>query len=140
MKTKFMKLKNFTNWYVLLPIFAAIYYLGGFLNDTTISNVIGAILMFGSVLAAVHHAEVVAHKVGEPYGTIILAICITILEVGLIISFMLSGSESSLTYARDTVFAAVMLILNGILGVCILVGGVKFREQFLDWHCREFFS
>ncbi len=125
-----MKLKNFTAWHILLPIFASIFYLGGFLNDTTISNIIGAILMFGSVLAAVHHAEVVAHKVGEPYGTIILAICITILEVGLIISFMLSGSEGSLTYARDTVFAAVMIILNGILGICILVGGVKFREQF----------
>lgn len=123
-------LKHFLHWTVILPVFAGIFYLGGFLDDSTATNIIGAILLFGSVLAAVHHAEVVAHKVGEPYGTIILAICITILEVGLIISFMLSGSEGALTYARDTVFAAVMLILNGILGMCILVGGVRYREQF----------
>lgn len=125
-----MNFKPFFHWTVILPIFSAIFYLGGFLDDSTATNIIGAILLFGSVLAAVHHAEVVAHKVGEPYGTIILAICITILEVGLIISFMLSGSKGALTYARDTVFAAVMLILNGILGVCILVGGVRYREQF----------
>lgn len=125
-----MKLKILLHWTVILPIIASVFYLGGFLDDSIATNVAGAILLFGSVLAAVHHAEVVAHKVGEPYGTIILAICITILEVGLIISFMLSGSEGALTYARDTVFAAVMLILNGILGICILVGGVRYREQF----------
>ena len=122
--------KHFIDWTVIIPVFAGIFYLGGFLDDSTATNIIGAVLLFGSVLAAVHHAEVVAHKVGEPYGTIILAICITILEVGLIISFMLSGSQGALTYARDTVFAAVMLILNGILGLCILVGGVRYREQF----------
>lgn len=125
-----MKLKLFLHWTIILPLFAAIFYLGGFLNNSGTTNIIGAALLFCSVLAAVHHAEVVAHKVGEPYGTIILAICITILEVGLIISFMLSGSEGALTYARDTVFAAVMIILNGILGLCILVGGVRYREQF----------
>lgn len=124
------KFKHLFHWSVFLPVFSSIFYFGGFLDDNAVTNIIGAILLFGSVLAAVHHAEVVAHKVGEPYGTIILAICITILEVGLIISFMLSGSESALTYARDTVFAAVMLILNGILGICILVGGVRYREQF----------
>lgn len=126
----FKKLRSKLHWSVVLPIISSIFYFGGFLDDSTLTNAIGAFLLFGSVLAAVHHAEVVAHKVGEPYGTIILAICITILEVGLIISFMLSGSEGALTYARDTVFAAVMLILNGILGICILVGGVRFREQF----------
>ena len=125
-----MKLKNFLHWTVLVPVISGLFYLGGFLVDSVISNILGGLLLFGSVLAAVHHAEVIAHKVGEPYGTIILAICITILEVGLIISFMLSGSKGALTYARDTVFAAVMLILNGILGVCILVGGVRYREQF----------
>lgn len=123
-------LKALLHWTVILPLVAGFYYLGGFLHGGTLSSIIGAFLLFGSVLSAVHHAEVVAHKVGEPYGTIILAICITILEVGLIVSFMLSGGDGSLTYARDTVFAAVMLILNGILGICILVGGVRYREQF----------
>ena len=125
-----MKLKNFLHWTVLLPVISGLFYLGGFLVDSVISNILGGLLLFGSVLAAVHHAEVIAHKVGEPYGTIILAICITILEVGLIISFMLSGGEGAMTYARDTVFAAVMLILNGILGACIWIGAAKYKEQF----------
>lgn len=125
-----MKLKSLLKWYNLIPILAGLFYLAGGLRETPITNVIGAALLFASVLAAVHHAEVVAHKVGEPYGTIILAICITVLEVGLIVTFMLSGGEGALTYARDTVFAAVMIILNGILGICILVGGVKYKEQF----------
>jgi len=125
-----MKLKALLHWTIIFPLLAGLFYLFGFLNNTALSNIIGALLLFVSVLAAVHHAEVIAHKVGEPYGTIILAICITILEVGLIISFMLSGSEGSQTYARDTVFAAVMLILNGILGICIWIGSRKYKEQF----------
>lgn len=125
-----MNKKDLLHWTIIFPLVAAIFYLAGFLNNLIITNIIGAILLFASVLAAVHHAEVIAHKVGEPYGTIILAICITILEVGLIISFMLSGGEGSQTYARDTVFAAVMIILNGILGICIWVGSRKYKEQF----------
>src|SRR5690606_30436456 len=125
-----MKFKKALQWHVIFPIIAAVFYLGGFLTDTVVANILGGVLLFATVLAAVHHAEVVAHRVGEPYGTIILAICITVLEVGLIISFMLSGSEGALTYARDTVFAAVMLILNGILGMCIWVGSRKYKEQF----------
>ncbi len=125
-----MKFKQLLHWTILVPLISAVFYLSGWLGTSTFTNIIGALFLFGSVLAAVHHAEVVAHKVGEPYGTVILAICITILEVGLIISFMLSGGEGALTYARDTVFAAVMLILNGILGICIWVGSRKYKEQF----------
>lgn len=125
-----MNIKNLLHWTIIFPLLAAVFYLGGFLNNSVFSNIVASILLFTSVLAAVHHAEVIAHKVGEPYGTIILAICITILEVGLIVSFMLSGSEGSQTYARDTVFAAVMIILNGILGICIWIGSRKYKEQF----------
>ena len=124
-----MKLKLLTDYTVIIPLIAVVFYISGLLNISAVTQIVGAFLLFGSVLAAVHHAEVVAHKVGEPYGTIILAICITILEVGLIISFMLSGGEGAITYARDTVFAAVMLILNGILGISFFVGGAKYREQ-----------
>ena len=123
-----MKLKNLIHWTVIVPIASAVFYLFGFLNNTPASNIIGALLLFSSVLAAVHHAEVIAHKVGEPYGTIILAICITVLEVGLIVSFMLSGSEGAQTYARDTVFAAVMIRLNGVRGICIWMGSRKDKE------------
>lgn len=85
--------------------------------------------MLGSVLAAVHHAEVIAHRVGEPYGTLLLAVAVTIIEVALIVSLMLTGGASTTALARDTVFAAVMIILNGMVGLCMLVGGSRFKEQ-----------
>lgn len=80
-------------------------------------------------MAAVHHAEVIAHRIGEPYGTLVLAIAVTIIEVSLIVSLMLSGGPDTASLARDTVFAAVMIILTGIIGLCLLVGGFRYREQ-----------
>lgn len=91
--------------------------------------VLAAAGLFGCVLAGVHHAEVVAHRIGEPYGTLVLAVAITIIEVGLIVSLMLAGGPSTAALARDTVFAAVMIILNGMVGLCLLVGAVRHREQ-----------
>ena len=85
-------------------------------------------ILVGCILAAVHHAEVVAHRVGEPFGTLILAVAVTIIEASLILSMMLSGAANP-TLPRDTVFAAIMLILNGLVGACLLVGGVRHREQ-----------
>ena len=87
--------------------------------------VVGAILA-GAVLSAVHHAEVVAHRVGEPFGSLVLAVAVTVIEVGLIVTLMVSGepSETS-TLARDTVFAAVMITLNGIVGLSVLVGALR---------------
>lgn len=85
--------------------------------------------LFASVLAAVHHAEVVAHRVGEPFGTLVLALAVTVIEVALIVSLMLAGGPSTAALARDTVFAAVMIILNGMVGLCLLMGGSRFREQ-----------
>jgi Ca2+:H+ antiporter len=80
-------------------------------------------------LAAVYHAEVVAHRLGEPYGTLLLAIAVTVIEVALIVALMLAGGPATETLARDAVFAAVMLILNGIVGACLLIGGLRHREQ-----------
>lgn len=125
-----MKLKEFLHYTYVFPVLAVIYYLLGLMGTGVIFDVIAGVLLTGSVLSAVHHAEVVAHKVGEPYGTIILALCITIIEVALIVSLMVAGGEQAITLARDTVFAAVMIILNGIIGICVLVGGVKYFEQF----------
>ena len=90
--------------------------------------------LIGSVLAAVHHAEVVAHRVGEPFGTLILALAVTVIEVALIVSLMLAGGFETGALARDTVFAAVMLILNGIVGLCLLVGGTRHHEQSFGQH------
>ena len=81
-----------------------------------------ALFLGGSVLAAVHHAEVVAHRVGEPFGSLVLAVAVTVIEVALIVTLMVSGGSETSTLARDTVFAAVMITTNGIVGVCLLVG------------------
>ena len=79
-------------------------------------------LLAAAVLAAVHHAEVVAHRVGEPYGSLVLAVAVTVIEVALIVTLMIAGAGSAETLARDTVFAAVILTCNGIVGLSILAG------------------
>lgn len=116
-------------WTIILPILAWAAYFSPTSQLGTINIIILTALLIGSVLAAVHHAEVVAHKVGEPYGTLLLALAITIIEVALIVSLMLTGGPETTALARDTVLAAVMIILTGIIGVCLLTGGAKFREQ-----------
>ena len=87
-----------------------------------------AAALFGTVFAAVHHAEVIAQRVGEPFGTLVLAIAVTVIEVALIVSIMLSAGAPKPTLARDTVFAAVMLVCNGLVGLCIVLGGARFYE------------
>jgi Ca2+:H+ antiporter len=88
----------------------------------------------GGVLAAVFHAEVVAHRVGEPYGTLVLALAVTAIEVALIVSLMIAGGPATSGLARDTVFAAVMIILNGMLGLCLLAGAGRHGEQRFQLH------
>lgn len=88
-----------------------------------------AAVLIATVLAAVHHAELIAHKVGEPFGTLLLAIAVTLIELGLIITLMAAAGDDAATLARDTVFAAVMIILNGLVGLCILIGAIRHREQ-----------
>jgi Ca2+:H+ antiporter len=81
-----------------------------------------AAALLASVVAAVHHAEIIAHRVGEPFGTLVLALAVTVIEVSLIVSMMRSGGASATTLARDTVFATVMIICNGVVGLCLLAG------------------
>ena len=82
-----------------------------------------------AVLSSVHHAEVIAHKVGEPYGTLVLALAVTVIEVALVLSMMLAGGAQAATVPRDTIYAAVMIICNGVVGVCLLAGGLRHKEQ-----------
>jgi len=120
-------------WTIAAPVFAGVVLLaadfgprlgmGGFLVACI------AIGVAGAVFAAVHHADVVAHRIGEPYGTLVLALAVTLIEVALIVSLMIAGGAAAAGLARDTVFAAVMIILNGIVGLCLLVGSVTHREQ-----------
>jgi Ca2+:H+ antiporter len=90
---------------------------------------LAALGLAGAVFAAVHHAEVLALKLGEPFGSILLAVAVTVIEVGLIVSIMLSGAPGGEGVARDTVFAAVMIVLNGVVGLCLLLGGRRHHEQ-----------
>ena len=87
------------------------------------------VVLIAAVFAAVYHAEVVAHRIGEPFGTLVLALAVTIIEVALIVSVMLGVSADKAGLARDTVFAVVMIVCNGIVGLCLLWGGMRHHEQ-----------
>ncbi len=117
-------------WTLICPIIGACFLAFAGENVGGWFAAILGISLISVVLSAVHLAEVVAHKVGEPYGTLILALAITVIEVSLIVSMMLTNKDAgSATLARDTVFAAIMLINTGIIGICLLWGGYLFKEQ-----------
>jgi Ca2+:H+ antiporter len=118
------------SWTWLIPG-AAVALLGGVIaaGVNPLFALLCAIALVGTVMAAVHHAEVVAHRVGEPFGTLILAICVTAIETSLILSMMLAGTDEVAVLPRDTIYAAVMIICNGVVGICILVGGLSHHEQ-----------
>jgi Ca2+:H+ antiporter len=94
--------------------------------------VLVCVVLAGSVLAAVHHAEVVAHRVGEPFGSLVLAIAVTVIEVALIVTLMVDGGAKSATLARDTVFAAVMITCNGVVGLSLLVASLRHRTAVFN--------
>src|SRR5262249_10265181 len=108
-------------WAVLLA--TAVFGVGPLM-----AAIAGAALIV-TVFAAVHHAEVVAHRTGEPFGTLVLAVAVTVIEVALIVSIMISTPGGKADLPRDTVFAAVMIVCNGIVGSCLLAGGARHREQ-----------
>ena len=113
-------------WRVAVPVVALVALVAtwGSKPGSLVLAVV-AMLLAGAVLAAVHHAEVVAHRVGEPFGALTLAVAVTVIEVALIVTLMTSGDTESSTLARDTVFAAVMITTNGILGLSVLVGALR---------------
>ena len=93
----------------------------------TLVLVIVAFLLAAAVLSAVNHAEIVAHRVGEPFGSLVLAVAVTVIEVALIVTLMVSGGQKTSSLARDTVFAAVMITCNGIVGLALLIGGLRYN-------------
>jgi Ca2+:H+ antiporter len=115
-------------WNIAIPLVGAVVLVAtwGSKPGTVVLVLVGALLA-GSVLAAVHHAEVVAHRVGEPFGSLVLAVAVTVIEVGLIVTLMTSGppTADTSTLARDTVFAAVMITCNGIVGLCVLLAALR---------------
>ncbi|MFF7499902.1 calcium:proton antiporter [Streptomyces lavendulae] len=117
-----------TDWTVIVPVVALIALIlswGRELPGFAVALV--ALCLAGAVLAAVHHAEVVAHRVGEPFGSLVLAVAVTVIEVALIVTLMADGGDKTASLARDTVFAAVMITCNGIVGLSLLVGALRNR-------------
>ncbi|MBS0246504.1 MAG: ionic transporter y4hA [Proteobacteria bacterium] len=117
-------------WTWLWPI-AAIVTLGAswLIGSSNVMSAIAGVVLFGTVFAAVYHAEVVAHRVGEPFGTLVLALAVTVIEATLIVSVMIAAPAEKAGLARDTVFAAIMIVCNGIVGACLLMGGARHHEQ-----------
>jgi Ca2+:H+ antiporter len=117
-------------WTWLIPLLAlGLLILALIVGVGTLLAVACGAALVGSVLAAVHHAEVVAHRVGEPLGTIALALAVTAIETALILSMMIVGGEEMAVLPRDAIYAAVMIICTGVVGLCVLVGGLVHHEQ-----------
>jgi Ca2+:H+ antiporter len=122
-----MKLK--LDWTLVTPIVALIVLGAAAVFPSSAMLALSALALAFSVFAAVHHAEVVAHRVGEPFGTLVLAIAVTVIEVALIVSVMLSGGPEKAGLPRDTVFAAIMICSGAIVGLCLLVGSLRHHTQ-----------
>jgi len=114
---------------IVLPVLGiAAWLLLGKAGAGLVALLLAAVLL-GNVMAAVHHAEVIALRVGEPFGTLVLALAVTVIECALIITLMLAKPAESATLARDTVYSAVMIILGGVVGLCIAVGAARHHIQ-----------
>lgn len=117
-------------WAWLVPALSCALLVGAIVTGVgTLVAVLCGLSLVGAVIAAVHHAEVVAHRVGEPFWTLVLAVAVTVIEVSLILSMMFSGGDHMATLPRETIYAAVMIICNGVVGICILTGGLAHHEQ-----------
>ncbi|MFG2111734.1 calcium:proton antiporter [Streptomyces sp. NPDC048718] len=121
-------------WTTWGPVVAAIGLAFGWGHDHLPGFAVALIVLclFAAVLAAVHHAEVIALRVGEPYGSLVLAVAVTVIEVGLIVTLMIGGGDKATSYARDTVFAAVMITCNGIVGLALLVAALRNRTAVFN--------
>src|SRR5215510_1139820 len=117
-------------WTWMWPVLAWVILSLTFVLDggALIAAAAGAAVL-ATVFAAVYHAEVVAHRVGEPFGTLVLALSVTVIEAALVLSVMFASANSDPTLVRDTIYAVVMIICNGIVGICILLGGLTHHEQ-----------
>jgi Ca2+:H+ antiporter len=117
-----------TSW--LVPLLAwlilALHFIVG---ANLVVDLVASGILVAAVFSGVHHAEVIAHWLGEPFGTLVLAIAVTVIEVALIVSIMVAGGPDKAVLARDTVFASVMIVCNGIIGLCLLAGGMRHHEQ-----------
>jgi Ca2+:H+ antiporter len=123
-------LKVLNHWPKFTPPLSVLIFF--YLINTSITGVISIfafIVMMAAVVASVHHAEVIAHRLGEPLGTLVLALAVTVIETAMVVSIMVSDFGESATLPRDTIYSAVMIICNGVVGICLLIGGLRHKEQ-----------
>lgn len=114
-------------WPVVLPVLALLVLAAAWGRGLAPAVVaVVTVVLAGAVLSAVQHAEVIAHRLGEPFGSLVLAVAVTVIEVALIVTLMVSGGKGTESLARDTVFAAVMITMNGIVGLSLLAGARRF--------------
>ena len=117
-------------WTWTWPVLGLFILAGHFLfGSGSVLHAVESLVLIATVFAAVFHAEVIALRVGEPFGTLVLALAVTTIEVALIVSMMITGGAETASLARDTLFAAVMIVCNGIIGICLLAGGLRHHEQ-----------
>ena len=115
-------------WTVAVPAAALAVFVLGWKRDLPWGAVlVVSLVLAGAVLASVHHAEVIAHRVGEPYGSLVLAVAVTVIEVALIVTLVTAGAKGSESLARDTVFAAIMITCNGIVGLALVAATLRRR-------------
>lgn len=124
-----MHIKSKSFWVIAAPLVGCVIFIIHELFHRPMWPLIPSIALIGSVLSAVHHADIIAHRIGEPFGALMLALAVTTIEVSLIVSLMLAGGPDTTFLARDAVFATVMIVLNGMVGLCIFIGGLKHKEQ-----------
>src|SRR3954470_22836826 len=123
-------------WTTVLPVVGGLTLAASWgTKPGTAVLLIVAVVLIGAVLAGVHHAQVVAHPMGEPFGSLILAVAVTVIEVGLIVTLMVSGGDDVSTLARDTVFAAAMITCNGIVGLSLLIAAL--REHVVSFRAES---
>lgn len=113
----------------IIPVIAWVVFFLSHSFHSTALTLLAVVALIAAVLEAVHHAEIISHRIGEPFGTVVLAFAVTVIEVSIIISLMLEGGADHAGLARDTIFSAVMIILNGLVGFSILIGGLKYKDQ-----------
>src|SRR5262245_171546 len=126
-RPSFLYCRAVSRWTTLVPPAALVALAIAWVThpEDPVGVTLVAVVLVGAVLCAVQHAEVVAHRVGDPFGSLILAVSVTVIEVALIVTLMVSDPVHGATLARDTVFAAVMLSLNGIVGFSLLVAALR---------------
>ena len=124
----FMQPFGLPAWSIVAPIIGVVSLVLGKPDGLALAALLG-LLLAAAIMAAVYHAEVLAHFLGEPFGTLVLALAVTVIEVSLIVSIMLGEGGASQALARDTLMAAIMITINGIVGICLLAGGRRHHQQ-----------